>query len=241
MGALCWHAGTRRKGYDTLTPVMRLLLLSALIAIALRPAPSLPQIAPGSSEDVDRGALDAVRDALAARRTKNFLVLRHGRIVYEWYASDSGPGTRHYTASLAKAIVGGMSLLVALQDGRLAADDPASKYIPAWRSDPRKARITIRHLATHSSGIEDAEQDDIPHDKLAGWKGAFWKREPDPFSIAIRDAPVIFEPGTRYAYSNPGMAALAYAVTASLREAPQRDIRRVLQERILDPIGVTDD
>jgi CubicO group peptidase (beta-lactamase class C family) len=36
-------------------------------------------------------------------------------------------------------------------------DDPACKYIPAWRDDPLKRRITIRHLATHSSGIEDAE------------------------------------------------------------------------------------
>jgi CubicO group peptidase (beta-lactamase class C family) len=34
------------------------------------------------------------------------------------------------------------------------------------------------------------------------------------------------------------MAALAYAVTASLKDAPQRDIRTTLKERILDPIGV---
>ncbi len=218
---------------------MRTVLLSIAIVAALLPARA-PQVVPGASGGVDRAALDAVRDLLAARRTKNFVVLRHGRIAYEWYAADSGPGTRHYTASLAKAIVGGMSLLVALQDGRIAADDPAARYIPSWKSDPRKSRITIRHLATHSSGIEDAEQDEIPHDKLPGWKGAFWKREPDPFTIAIRDAPVVFEPGTRYAYSNPGMAALAYAVTASLRGAPQRDIRGVLKARVLDPIGVPD-
>ena len=222
---------------------MRRSLFSALVGIALLTAPtsSISQIAAGAGANVDRAAFDAARDVLAARRTKNLVVVRHGRIVYEWYASDSGPATRHYTASLAKAIVGGMSLLIALQDGRLSADDSASKYIPSWRNDPRKARITIRHLATHSSGVEDAEQDGIPHDKLPGWKGAFWKREPDPFTVAVRDAPVVFEPGTRYAYSNPGMAALAYAVTASLRDAPQRDIRSVLKERILDPIGVTDD
>ena len=37
------------------------------------------------------------------------------------------------------------------------------------------------------------------------------------FARAIHQAPVLFAPGTRYAYSNPGMAALAYAVTASLK------------------------
>src|SRR5205823_11297588 len=101
-----------------------------------------------------------------------------------------------------------------------------------------KAKITIRHLATHSSGLEDAEEGDRPHDALTGWKGDFWKRMPDPFSVALRDAPVLFEPGSRFAYSNPGMAALAYAVTASLRGAPQTDIRSLLKERFMDAIGV---
>ena len=139
---------------------------------------------------------------------------------------------------LAKAIVGGTSLMVALQDRRLQADDPASKYIPAWRADPQKSRITIRHLATHTSGIEDAEQDDIDHASLPGWKGVFWKREPDPFSIAVHQAPVIFAPGSSYAYSNPGMADLAYAVTASLKGTPQTDIHALLKARIMEPLGI---
>ncbi|HXH50073.1 MAG TPA: hypothetical protein VNM47_12080, partial [Terriglobia bacterium] len=53
--------------------------------------------------------------------------------------------------------------------------------------------------------------------------------------------PVIFPPGTKFAYSNSGFAALAYAITASLRGAPQPDIRTLLKERIMDPIGVPDD
>src|SRR5207302_6428817 len=130
---------------------------------------------------------------------------------------------------------GGMSLLVAIGDGSIGADDLASKYILAWRNDPLKSKITIRHLATHTSGIEDAEQDNVPHLELPGWKGAFWKREPDPFSIAVRQAPALFEPGSRNAYSNPGMAALAYAVTASLKGG---DIRALLKQRIMDPLGI---
>jgi len=194
-----------------------------------------------ASKGFDNAKLDAARDVLAARNTKNFLVIRQNHIVYEWYADDAGPAKPHYTASLAKALVGGMSLMLALNEGRIAVDDAAWKYIPAWKDDPKKSKITIRHLATHSSGIEDAEQSNIPHMELPGWKGVFWRKDPDPFTPAIHDAPVIFEAGTDYAYSNPGMAALSYAVTASLRGTKHPDLRTLLRERILRPIGVSDD
>ncbi len=201
------------------------------------------QTASPESQGMSTPKLDVVRDTLAARGTKTFLVVRHDRIVYEWYAPDYSPTKRHYTASLAKALVGGVSLMVALNDGRLAVDDPAWKYIPTWKGHAEKSQITVRHLATHSSGIEDAEAGGLPHDRLPGWKGAFWKREPDPFSIARDEAPVIFPPGSDYAYSNPGMAMLAYAVTASLAVggAPQSDIQTLLRERVMKPIGVPDD
>lgn len=195
---------------------------------------------PPESLGLDGAKLQTLSHQLAARRTKNFLVLRHGQVAFEWYAADSGPSQGHSTASLAKALVGGTSLVLALADGRLKVDDPAWKYIPAWKDDPQKSKITIRHLATHSSGIEDAEQDARPHEALPGWKGAFWKRQPDPFSIAIQQAPVIFAPGSKYAYSNPGMAALAYAVTAALRGARQADIRSLLKERLMEPLGVAE-
>jgi len=187
---------------------------------------------------MSRAALDSWKDRLAALKTTALVVVRHDKIVYEWYAEGHGPERKQGTASLAKALVGGTSLMAALQDRRLEVDEPASKYIPAWRSDADKSRITIRHLATHTSGIEDAEQDDIAHDQLPGWKGAFWKRTPDPFSIAVHQAPVIFTPGSRYAYSNPGMADLAYAVTASLKGAPQTDIYALLKARVMEPLGI---
>ncbi len=153
----------------------------------------------------------------------------------EWYAPGWDANRPHGTASMAKALVGGMSLAVAMSDGRISPDDPASKYIAGWRADPLKSKITIRQLATHTSGISDAEEEGIAHDQLPGWKGDFWKRTPDPFSIALHSAPVLFEPGTQNAYSNPGMAALSYAITASLDGG---DIRTMLKERVLDPLGV---
>jgi CubicO group peptidase (beta-lactamase class C family) len=133
----------------------------------------------------DTAKLETLRRDLATRKTSAFLIVRRGKIAYEWYAPGNGPEKRQGTASLAKALVGGLSLLIAMNDGRIAADDPAARYIPVWKNDPVKARITIRPLATHTSGVEDAEQDSLPHDKLPGWKGAFWRRDPNPFSIAI--------------------------------------------------------
>jgi CubicO group peptidase (beta-lactamase class C family) len=187
------------------------------------------------AQGLDPVKLEAWRANLAAHRTTGVVVVRRGKVALEWYAPEWNAARPHGTASMAKALVGGMSLAVAMSDRRISPDDLASKYIPAWRTDAMKSKITIRQLATHTSGISDAEQDDLPHDQLPGWKGDFWKRTPDPFSIAVRQAPVLFEPGTQNAYSNPGMAALSYAITASLGGG---DVRALLKERVLDPVGV---
>ena len=135
--------------------------------------------------------LDRLRDSLAASGTRALLIVQRGQTVYEWYAPGNRADTKQGTASLAKAIVGGVSLMLAAEDGRIGIDDPAWKYIPAWKDDPLKSKITIRHLATHSSGIEDAEENRKPHNQLTGWKGDFRKRTPDPFTIAIHQAPVV--------------------------------------------------
>ncbi len=195
---------------------------------------------PDTASGFDAAALQALQRGLAARRTKSLLIMRDGNVVLEWYADDSGPQKPHYSASLAKSLVGGMALLAAMRDGRMDPDERAAKYIPAWRSDPLKSKITIRHLATHTSGVEDAELDHQPHEKLPGWKGAFWRRDPDPFSISLQQAPVLFEPGTQFAYSNPGMAALAYAVTASVKATATPDIRSLLARRFMEPMGIAE-
>jgi len=184
--------------------------------------------------------LSALQDALAARGTKTLLIIRNDRVVSEWYGEGWDQDKQHYTAPLAKALVGGMSLVVALNDGLISADDPTWKYVPEWKADPLRSNVTVRQLATHTSGIEDAEQEGLGHEELPGWKGRFWRREPDPFTIARDEAPVLFEPGTQNAYSNPGMAMLAYCVTAALHDTPCRDIRTLLAERIMRPVGVKD-
>ena len=131
--------------------------------------------------------------------------------------------------------------MLAIQDGLIDIDDYACKYIPQWESDRVKSNITIRHLASHTSGLDDARDGDTPHEELAGWKGNFWRQDPVPFQIARDEAPVVFAPGTDYLYSNTGIAMLAYAVTAALGNSGYKDIRTLLWERIINPMGISSD
>src|SRR5271166_6087793 len=173
--------------------------------------------ASSESQEMNSAALESAWAVLKDRQTTALLVIRHDRIVIERYAPGYGRSKPHYTASMAKALVGGLSLMLAMQDGRISPDDPAHRYVPQWRDDPKRREISVRHLATHTSGIEDAEANSIPHDRLTGWKGDFWKRLPpphDPFTLARDSAPDLDSPGTRERYSNPAMAMLGYCVTA---------------------------
>jgi CubicO group peptidase (beta-lactamase class C family) len=208
-----------------------------------RAQPFAWQTATPESEGMSGVKLEALRDSLAARKTRAFLVIRNDRIVCEWYAKGMGAESKQGTASLAKAVVAGLSLAVALTDRRIALDDQVAKYIREWKDDPKKSKILVRHLGSHTSGLDDAEQDRLPHAKLTGWRGDFWKQlDPpnDPFTIARDQTPLVFEPGTRLQYSNPGIALLGYAVTAALKDTPYKDIRALLRQRVMAPIGVVD-
>jgi CubicO group peptidase (beta-lactamase class C family) len=208
------------------------------------------ELATPESQGLSTDKLERMWNELrAGRKTTAFLVIRNDKIVYERYEGRHSRWTPywfnrwtpHYTASLAKSLVGGMSLMLAMDDGHAHPDDLASKFVPQWAGIPRKNEITLRHLATHTSGMEDAEADHLPHEQLTGWKGDFWKRPPppnDPFTISREVTPVLDPPGTNARYSNPGFAMLGYCLTASLRDAPEEDLRSLLRARILDPLGI---
>jgi CubicO group peptidase (beta-lactamase class C family) len=201
------------------------------------------QNATPESQGMSREKLEAIRAILQAKKTKAFLVARNDNLVYEWYADDHGPTKPHGTASLAKAIVGGLSLAVAMTDGKISLDDPAAKFVPQWKDHLQKSQILVRHLGSHTSGIEDAEADMLPHEQLTGWKGDFWKRlnpPHDPFTVSRDQAPLLFEPGEKLQYSNPGIGMLTYCVTAAIQGGEDKDIRALLKRRLMQPIGVPD-
>ncbi len=225
-------------------------LVPALLAAAPAIAAEKPlqpfswRTATPESQGISTAKLAALTDEMAKRKTRAFLVIRNDRIVCEWYAPGQSAATKQGTASLAKALVGGLSLAVAITDDKISLDDKVAKFIPSWREDARKSGIAIRHLGSHTSGLADAEADQLPHEKLTGWQGDFWKQlDPpnDPFTISRDQTPLIFDPGEKIQYSNPGIAVMTWCVTASLRDTARKDIRTLLRERVMLPIGVADE
>jgi CubicO group peptidase (beta-lactamase class C family) len=209
-------------------------------AKAKQPAFLWPEVEAGRS-GLDGKKLEEWWKLLKKNNTKSIFVMHKDKVVFERYASGFDRHTPHYTASMAKALSGGMSLLLALHDGLMKFDDPAYQYVPQWKRDSVKSKITVRHLATHTSGLEDSSVVGFDHTAEPGWKGMFWQRNAvpdDPFTLSRDAAAVLFEPGTDYQYSNPGMAMLAYCVTKALQKSPYKDIRTLLQERLMGPLEV---
>ena len=175
--------GTPPRGLRATTTMLAGLAV-ALMAHCVPASAFEWETASPESQGLDGPALDGMSQALRQHGTKALLIIRHDRIVHEWYAAAMSRTTRHSTASLAKAIVGGTSLMLALDDGLTAPDDLACTYVAQWREDPLKSKITLRYLVTHTSGIEDAEADGKPDRQLTGWKGEFWTQAPNPFLAA---------------------------------------------------------
>ena len=199
------------------------------------------QTADPALEGLSQAALDSLRTVLAGKGTAAFLVVRGNHVVYEWYGPKSGPDVPYITTAMAKAVTGTVALLTAVTDGRISLDDPASKYIRAWQGDSVRSKIRIRDLASHQSGLDDVDFTLAGEHRLEPWKETYWEHPDARFHMAIADAPIVHPPGTRFSYSGVGFYALAYALTTSLQGTPQQDVRTLLRERIMAPVGIPDE
>jgi len=119
--------------------------------------------------------------------------------------------TRFGAASLDKPLVAYAALKLA-DRGLLDLDRPLMAYAPYpdLAGDPRAARITARHVLSHSSGLPN------------------WRRAGSPLRTA-------FEPGQRFSYSGEGLAMLEATISALLG----RPIEQWLSEEVLGPLGLT--
>ncbi len=66
---------------------------------------------------------------------------------------DMSVDTIFDAASLTKVIATTPCILKLIENSRIKLEDKASKFLPELTGDPNKARITIRHLLTHTSGL----------------------------------------------------------------------------------------
>ena len=91
------------------------------------------------------------------------VIIRRGYLVAEWYANGARPDTAFNIHSCTKSFTGTAYGLL-FEDSRqgrppvpsgIDLDTPAYPHIPAGYplTDPRKERITLRHLLSMSSGI----------------------------------------------------------------------------------------
>ena len=213
------------------------LLATITIATAQQGQFDLPTVHPASL-NIDPVILQEQADELFRRGTKAFMIVHNDKIVYERYSDDFDRLKTHFTASAAKGIMGGLSLMLAMHDGLIALDDLACKYIPQWKDDPLKSKITIRQLGAHTSGLDDSTETGTNQNTLPGWKGDFWRQELNPFLLSRDLAPVIFAPGTDFQYSNPGIGMLNYAVTVAIKDTEYKDLRTYLWERLIKKMGI---
>lgn len=167
----------------------------------------------------------------------SFLVTQHGKLVYQDAlgaadADASAPLTVEHQfdiGSVSKQFAAAAVLRLAEQ-GKLALDDHAAKYLPALPYP----ELTLRQLLTHTSGIPDV----FPAyaQMLKGGKATGPLRGDEAIALlSERKAPLRFAPGSAFEYSNTGYIVLSQVVA----RVTGMDYAEVLQREFFGPLGMT--
>ncbi len=161
------------------------------------------------------------------------VVIRHGYIALEVERGNSARTDSRRVASVSKAICATVLAIASEQSQqghlprRMRFDDAAFQFIP-WAqplSDPRKARITVKQLLNHTSGI-CPEATGAPND--GAWKYVLGHSGDE------RTAKLAFDPGTGCGYSTHALAHAALVCeTVTGKPYDQFAI-----EALFKPIGV---
>jgi CubicO group peptidase (beta-lactamase class C family) len=138
-----------------------------------------------------------------------------------------------------------IAVMMLAEDGRLSVSDPVEKHLPEFRglwlndgkNDGKERRqvrpsrpITLRDLLTHTSGMAPMPPEGIK-DLLTRMHLTLAE------AVAIySQTPLDFEPGTRWQYSNPGIATLGRVVEV----VSGLPFEKFLADRIFQPLGMKD-
>lgn len=132
-----------------------------------------------------------------------------------------------WIASMTKPTTG--ALILMLQDEKkLSVDDPVARYLPEFKGIRVKdatadATLTIRHLLTHTSGLETVPPAK-PDAALAELMASYAAK------------PLKFEPGSKWEYCNGGINTLGRIVEV----VSGKPYAQFLRERLLEPLGMTE-
>ena len=167
---------------------------------------------------VDKGEVAGVVTLLATR-DKILHLGAAGR-------SDTATGRKMRTddifwiASMSKPITA-VAIAILVDDGKVAFDDPVSKYLP---DVPQPAgAITLRDVLTHTGGLGELTSRG-PHLTLA------------QTARQIAEMPLRFPPRTRWSYSTAGFDVLGRVVEV----VSGMGFDQFLQKRLFDPLGMKD-
>lgn len=191
---------------------------------------------------LDEAALQAIVRSIAASdpttrppvMMHSLLVAHRGRLVLEEYFFGHDRTMPHDMRSAGKTFG---SVMLGTAPARRAGLTPDTRLYELLRGrgpfanpDPRKARITLAHVLTHSSGLACNDYDD----NSPGNEGTMQSQDaqPDWWRYTL-DLPMAHEPGARYAYcsanSNLVGAALTHATGDWLPELFRREVAEPLR------------
>jgi len=211
-------------------PAMLLILwVLALVAPAARAAPD-PTAGP------DLAAMDAfVEDRMRRHGIPGIAlaVVRGGEVIHARGFGTDGRGqpmtadTPLYIGSVSKSFTG-LAVMQLVAQGRIDRDAPVRTYLPWFEvADPdASARITVRHLLSHASGLSDLrylESLRLPDDATIE-EGARDLRRAEP----------VAPPGSEFHYFNPNYTVLGHLVEV-VSGQPYADY---LREHVFEPLDM---
>jgi CubicO group peptidase (beta-lactamase class C family) len=132
-------------------------------------------------------------------------------------------------ASMTKSFTA-MAIMKLRDEGKLALDDPAERYVPELKGlkypTSDSPRVTVRHLLSHAEGFPE----DNP------WGDQQLAATEEEFSAMMRRGiPFSNPPGVAYEYSNYGFAILGRIV----QNVSKMPYRQYIGTHILRPLGMT--
>ncbi|EMP9871095.1 TPA: serine hydrolase domain-containing protein [Klebsiella pneumoniae] len=108
--------------------------------------------------------------------------------------------TKFYFASMGKMVTG-VAITQLIQAGKIKLDDPIIKFLPDYPNKELASKATIFHLLTHSGGTGEIWGPEFRD-------GADNLKEHADFIKLFGERPLLFEPGSKFGYSNYGMLIL---------------------------------
>jgi CubicO group peptidase (beta-lactamase class C family) len=216
-------------------------MIRAASLLILAPALTLAQDAPAAKNETPRD-LHLRVDKVFAKWDSTLSpgcalsVIRDGTIIYKrgYGMADLDhdipitPETVFHVASISKQFTAAAIILLA-QEGKISLDDDVHKYIPDLPGFG--ARITIRQLVHHMSGLRD--QWSLLG--LAGWRYSLdLITDDDVLDFMSRQKELNFTPGTEYSYCNTGFTLLAQIV----KRVSGESLREFTSQRIFQPLGM---